>query len=108
MYLDANNLYEWPMSQKPPANGFEWVEDLSQFKENFIKNYDENSNKGYFLEVHVEYSKKLFNSERENRKMQKAYLQHTSQRKLCCSNKSLKTSIESWINTKNITKSNSI
>ena len=65
MYLDANNLYEWPMSQKPPANGFEWVEDLSQFKENFIKNYEKNSNKGYFLEVHVEYSKKLFNSERE-------------------------------------------
>ena len=49
------------MSQKLPANGFEWVEDLSQFKENFIKNYDENSNKGYFLEVHVEYSNKLFN-----------------------------------------------
>ena len=48
------------MSQKLPANGFEWVEDLSQFKEDFIKNYDEDSNKGYFLEVVVEYPKKLF------------------------------------------------
>ena len=63
-YLDANNLYEWAMSQKRPVNGFEWVEDLSQFKEDFIKNYDENSDKGYFLEVYVEYPKNLFNLHR--------------------------------------------
>ena len=49
------------MSQEVPVNGFEWVEDLSQFKEDFIKNYDENSDKGYFLEVDVEYPKNLFN-----------------------------------------------
>ena len=48
------------MSLKLPVNGFEWVEDLSQFKEDFIKNYDENSDKGYFLEVDVEYPKNLF------------------------------------------------
>ena len=48
------------MSQKLPVNGFEWVEELSQFKEDFIKNYDEDSNKGYFLEVDVEYPKNLF------------------------------------------------
>ena len=60
-YLDANNLYEWAMSQKLPVNGFKWVEDLSQFKEDFIKNYNESSNKGYFLEVHVEYLKKSLN-----------------------------------------------
>ena len=60
MYLDANNLYEWAMSQKLPVNGFKWEEDLS-LSEDFIKNYDENSNKGYFLEVDVEQAKKLFN-----------------------------------------------
>ena len=46
--------------QNSPVNGFEWVEDLSQWKEGFIEN-DEDSNKGYFLEVDVEYLKKLFN-----------------------------------------------
>ena len=36
------------MYQKLPVNGFEWVEELSQFNEDFMKNYDEDSNKGYF------------------------------------------------------------
>ena len=49
------------MSQKLPINGFKQVEDLSQFNEDFIKNYDENSDIGYFLEVDLEYPKKLFN-----------------------------------------------
>ena len=47
------------MSQKRPVNGFEQVEELSQLKEDFITNYDEDSNKGYFLEVDVEYPKKI-------------------------------------------------
>ena len=58
MYLDANNLYGWAMSQKLSVGGFEWVKDLSQFKEDFIKNYDEYSSKGCFLQVDVEYPKK--------------------------------------------------
>ena len=58
MYLDANSLCGWAMIQKCPVDGFKWVEDLSQFDGSFIKNYDENSNKGYFLEVDVKYPKK--------------------------------------------------
>ena len=38
IYLDANNLYGWAMSQKLPIKGFKWVEDLSQFNEDLIKN----------------------------------------------------------------------
>ena len=57
MHLDANNLYGWAMSQKVPVNGFKWVSDLSRFNEAFIKNYNENSNVGYFFEVDVEYLK---------------------------------------------------
>ena len=34
-------------------------EETSQFNEDFIKNYKEESDKGYFLEVDVQYSKKL-------------------------------------------------
>ena len=51
------------MSQKLPVNDFKWVkqEELSKFNEDFIKNYDENGNIGYFLEVDINYSKKLFN-----------------------------------------------
>ena len=52
-YLDANNLYGQAMSQKLPVDGFKWVEedDLSKFNESFIKNYNENSDKGYISEV---------------------------------------------------------
>ena len=48
------------MSQKLPVNGFKWVKNLSRFNEIFIRNYDENSNKAYFLEVDIDYPKKLF------------------------------------------------
>ena len=41
------------MSQKLPVNNFKWIEDTSQFNEDFIKNYNEESDVGYFLEVDV-------------------------------------------------------
>ena len=54
MYLDANNLYGWAMSKRLLVNGFKWKNDLSRFNENFIKNYKENIDVGYFLEVDIE------------------------------------------------------
>ena len=60
-YLYANHLYRQAMSQKLPVNGFKGVNDLSQFKQSFIKNYDENSDIGYFLEVDIDCPKELFN-----------------------------------------------
>ena len=65
MYLDSNNLHGWGMSQKLPVNGFKWVKRLSRFNKIFIKNYNENSDIGYFLEVDVEYPKKLFGSHKD-------------------------------------------
>ena len=53
-YRDTNNLYGWAMSQKLPVEGFKWKQNMSKFNEDFIKNYDEDSNQGYILEVGVE------------------------------------------------------
>ena len=59
-YLDANNLYGWTaMSQKLPVNGFKWINDVTGIDEEFIRNYNEDSDKGYILEVDVKYPRKL-------------------------------------------------
>ena len=57
-YLDAYNLYGWPMSKKLQVNGFKWT-DSDEINEEFIKNYNENDNKGYILQVDVRYPKRL-------------------------------------------------
>ena len=60
-YLDANNLYGWAMSID--LNGFKWIDNSEMagpvINEDFIKNYDENNNKGYIFEVDVKYPKRL-------------------------------------------------
>ena len=47
------------MSQKLPVNCFKWIENASQFNEDFIKNYNEESDEGYFLEVDIQYTEEL-------------------------------------------------
>ena len=61
-YLDANNLCGWAVSQKLPVNGFKSVkkDDQTKFNEGFIKKRNENSDKGYILEVDVNYPKKIY------------------------------------------------
>ena len=51
-YWDVNNLYGWAMSQEHPVNNFVWIKDASQFNQDLIKNYSEESE--YFLEVVVQ------------------------------------------------------
>ena len=54
------------MSQKLPVNRFTWYNEyLSDFNEDFIKNYHENSDELYSLEVDIEYPKQLFGSHKE-------------------------------------------
>ena len=47
------------MSQKLLVYNFEWIKDTSQFNEDFIKDYNEESDEGYFNEVDVQYIEKL-------------------------------------------------
>ena len=47
------------MSEKLPVNNLDWIEDTSQFNEDFIKNYNEESDKGCFLQIDVQYLEKL-------------------------------------------------
>ena len=47
------------MSKKLSVKNFEWTKGTSQLNEDFIKHYDEESDKGYFLEVDVQYIEKL-------------------------------------------------
>ena len=58
-YLDANNLYGWAMSEPLPVDGFFWIENAPEIDGDFIKNYDEDTDKGYILEVDAEYPKNL-------------------------------------------------
>ena len=36
-FWDVNDLYGWEMSQKLPVSNFKWIEDTSQFNEDFMK-----------------------------------------------------------------------
>ena len=58
MYLDANNLYGWAMSQHLPTGGFKWLtnEEISNID---LGKYYENSKEGLILEVDLEYPNDL-------------------------------------------------
>ena len=58
-YWDVNDLFEWVMSEKLPAKNFEWIKDTSQLNKDFMKNYNEESDKEYFTELNVQYTKNL-------------------------------------------------
>ena len=58
MYLDANNLYGWAMSQYFPTGGFKWLTEKQINKINLAQ-YNEDSNKGLLIEVDLEYPKEL-------------------------------------------------
>lgn len=51
MYLDANNLYGWAMSQPLPYGNFKWI----HLKEGDLEKYTDHTKKGIILEVDLEY-----------------------------------------------------
>ena len=58
MYLDANNLYGWAMSQYLPTGNFRWMTDKEINKIDLGK-YKADSKKGLILEVDLEYPQEL-------------------------------------------------
>ena len=60
-YLDASNLYGKAMTEKLPVRGFRWMDNISKIDEDFVKVYNKNDNKGYILDVDVDYPSKLQN-----------------------------------------------
>ena len=64
-YLDANNLYGKAMTEKLPVRGFSWMDDISKIDKDFVKVYNKNDNKGYILDVDVDYPNKLQNLHRD-------------------------------------------
>ena len=107
VYLDAHNLYEWPICKKLPVSDFKRIDDLSIFTEDLIKNYDENSDKGYIFEVDVEYPKRLLKQHSDSPFLPER-MKINNCTKLICSEYdkefntyiSIETNIKSWIKIK--------
>ena len=58
-YGDVISLCGWAMLEKLLVKSFELIKDTSHLNEDFIKNYNEESDEGYFFEVVVQNIKKL-------------------------------------------------
>ena len=58
MYLDANNLYGWAMTQYLPTGGFRWMTQ-KQIDKIDLSKYKEDSKKGLILEVDLDYPEDL-------------------------------------------------
>ena len=58
IYLDANNLYGWAMSQKMPYSDHKWLKQ-SEIQQFDVTTISDESDVGYILEVDLHYPKEL-------------------------------------------------
>ena len=96
------------MIEKLPVGSFKWVKNVSRIDEEFMKNYDENSDIGYFIKVDLEYPKLLHDlhsdlpflpEKMRINKHGKVVCTLYDKKKLCCAHKKHKTNIKSWLKT---------
>ena len=79
---------------------------MLKFNEDFVKNYDENNDKGYNLEVNVKYLENLHDLYSDLPFLPQIIIINKCKKlvctfchkKTCCPHKSFKTSIKSWTN----------
>ena len=92
-------------------------EELSKFNKDFIKDYDENGNIGYFLEVDIDYRKKNFNfhkhlpflPERKNvNKVEKLIFDIEDKKKYVIHIRALKQALNNGLRLKKDTENNSV
>ena len=62
LYLDANNLYGWAMSQPLPTGAFRWEEYCEQLAKT-IADHPADDPEGFILEVDLEYPEDLHNAQ---------------------------------------------
>ena len=60
-YCNVNNLYGWAMLQKLSENNFERIKNTFRFNEDFIKDYNEDSDEGYFMKLSFSILKNYMN-----------------------------------------------
>ena len=58
MYLDANNLYGWAISQYLPTRGFKWMSE-KKIEKLDLATQTADSKKGLILEVDLEYPQEM-------------------------------------------------
>ena len=61
LYLDANNLHGWAMSQPLPTGAFRWEADCEHLAKT-IADHQADDPEGFILEVDLEYPENLHNA----------------------------------------------
>ena len=61
LYLDANNLYGWTMSQYFPTSGFRWLDESQQLAKT-IAEQPAVGPEGFVLVVDLKYPEDLYNA----------------------------------------------
>ena len=109
MYLDANNLYGWAMSQNMDVDGFKWKKKQknshTEIQCKIYKKYDEDADKGYILKVDEGYPKRLQNfhndlSAKVSIKKCHKFVCNLYNKNNYVAHKNFKASIKLWINTR--------
>ena len=93
------------MSQMWPLSSFKWVKNTSHFSKDFMEDYNEDTDEGYFPQVHVQYPENFHSRHNDlsflhdRMKIEKAekFGANLLDEKICDTRKKPKTSIKSQI-----------